>query len=73
MQDARDALYLELGSFELLMKKNLMVCEAEARQVEEYRRERERIGVWYFILSLLSKTQRSKTTNTKLCRDRLKN
>ena len=43
VDDAREAFLLELASFQLSLKKNLMVCEAEARQVEEYQRERERI------------------------------
>lgn len=42
--DAREAFLLELSSFSLLLKKAVMVCEAEARQVEEYYRERQRIG-----------------------------
>ncbi|KAF8138467.1 Tho complex subunit 7-domain-containing protein [Boletus edulis] len=33
----------ELASFELALKKSLMICEAESRQVEEYQRERQRI------------------------------
>ena len=44
VDDAREAFLVELGSFHLSLKKSLMVCEAEARQVEEYQRERERIG-----------------------------
>lgn len=44
LDDARDAFLVELASFHLSLKKSLMVCEAEARQVEEYQRERERIG-----------------------------
>ncbi|KAJ3488003.1 hypothetical protein NLI96_g3162 [Meripilus lineatus] len=43
VDDARDAFLVELASFHLSLKKSLMVCEAEARQVEEYQRERERI------------------------------
>ncbi|KAJ3519755.1 hypothetical protein NM688_g9256 [Phlebia brevispora] len=43
VEDARDAFLIELASFHLSLKKSLMVCEAEARQVEEYQRERERI------------------------------
>ncbi|KAH9899535.1 Tho complex subunit 7-domain-containing protein [Cubamyces lactineus] len=43
VDDARDAFLLELAAFQLSLKKSLMVCEAEARQVEEYQRERERI------------------------------
>lgn len=44
VDDARDAFLVELASFHLSLKKSLMVCEAEARQVEEYQRERERIS-----------------------------
>lgn len=44
VDDAREAFLVELASFHLSLQKNLMVCEAEARQVEEYQRERERIG-----------------------------
>ncbi|KAI9064849.1 hypothetical protein FKP32DRAFT_1757084 [Trametes sanguinea] len=44
VDDARDAFILELESFQLALKKSFLVCEAEARQVEEYQRERERIA-----------------------------
>ena len=44
MEDAREAFLVELASFHLLMKKSAMICEAEARQVEEYQRERKRLG-----------------------------
>ncbi|KAH8094900.1 Tho complex subunit 7-domain-containing protein [Cristinia sonorae] len=44
VDDARDAFLVELAYFQLSLKKSLMVCEAEARQVEEYQRERERIA-----------------------------
>ncbi|KIM68844.1 hypothetical protein SCLCIDRAFT_1209049 [Scleroderma citrinum Foug A] len=44
IDDAREAFLIELSSFELSLKKSLMVCEAESRQVEEYQRERQRIG-----------------------------
>ncbi|KIJ20300.1 hypothetical protein PAXINDRAFT_7549 [Paxillus involutus ATCC 200175] len=43
VDDAREALLVELDSFELVLKKSQMVCEAESRQVEEYQRERRRI------------------------------
>lgn len=46
--DARDAFLTELASFELSLQKNVLVCEAEARQVEEYERERSRIGASAF-------------------------
>ncbi|KZT66033.1 hypothetical protein DAEQUDRAFT_746772 [Daedalea quercina L-15889] len=44
VDDAREAFLVELASFHLSLQKSLMVCEAEARQVEEYQRERERIA-----------------------------
>jgi len=43
VEDAREAFLLELSSFSLQLKKAVMVCEAEARQVEEYYREKQRI------------------------------
>ncbi|KAI0689234.1 Tho complex subunit 7-domain-containing protein [Cytidiella melzeri] len=43
IDDARESFLVELASFNLSLKKSLMVCEAEARQIEEYQRERERI------------------------------
>ncbi|KAH7931237.1 hypothetical protein BV22DRAFT_998673, partial [Leucogyrophana mollusca] len=43
VDDAREAFLVELASFRLGLRKSGMVCEAEARQVEEYQRERERI------------------------------
>lgn len=43
VEDAREAFLIELSSFELALKKSMMVCEAERRQVEEYQREREKI------------------------------
>lgn len=45
VDDAREAFIVELASFHLSLKKSLLVCEAEARQVQEYQRERERIAV----------------------------
>jgi THO complex subunit 7 len=42
--EAREAFLVELASFQLSLKKSAMICEAEARQVEEYKRERQRIG-----------------------------
>ncbi|KAJ7781079.1 Tho complex subunit 7-domain-containing protein, partial [Mycena metata] len=44
VDDAREAFLVELGSFQLLLRKSVMICEAEARQVEEYQREKERIN-----------------------------
>ncbi|KAK0206388.1 Tho complex subunit 7-domain-containing protein [Desarmillaria ectypa] len=42
-QDAKEAFIVELSTFRLALKKSAMVCEAEARQVEEYQREKLRI------------------------------
>ncbi|KAJ4478288.1 Tho complex subunit 7-domain-containing protein [Lentinula aciculospora] len=44
-EDAREAFLIELASFQLLLNKNAMICEAEARQVEEYQREKHRIDL----------------------------
>ena len=48
VEDAREAFLIEVASFELMLKKSMMICEAEARQVEEYERERTRIGEFHF-------------------------
>lgn len=45
IEDAREAFLLELTSFELMIKKSVMVCEAEARQVGQYELERQRLGM----------------------------
>ncbi|KAE9410182.1 hypothetical protein BT96DRAFT_984485 [Gymnopus androsaceus JB14] len=45
VEDAREAFLVELASFQLLLKKSAMICEAEARQVEEYQREKQRIDL----------------------------
>jgi len=44
VDDAREGFLIELANFQLLLKKSVMICEAEVRQVEHYQRERERIG-----------------------------
>ncbi|KAJ6539505.1 Tho complex subunit 7-domain-containing protein [Mycena capillaripes] len=46
VDDAREAFLVELSSFQLLLRKSVMICEAEARQVEEYQREKERISAY---------------------------
>jgi THO complex subunit 7 len=46
LEDARESFLVELASFNLQLKKAGMVCEAETRQVDEYQRERQRIGSW---------------------------
>ncbi|THH09716.1 hypothetical protein EW146_g8606 [Bondarzewia mesenterica] len=43
IEDAREAFLVELASFSLHLRKAVMVCEAEVRQVEEYHREQQRI------------------------------
>ncbi|KAJ7765033.1 Tho complex subunit 7-domain-containing protein [Mycena maculata] len=44
VEDAREAFLVELASFQLMLRKSVMICEAEARQVEEYQREKDRIN-----------------------------
>jgi THO complex subunit 7 len=44
VEDAREAFLVELESFRLALKKSVMICEAEARQVDEYLKEKKRIG-----------------------------
>jgi THO complex subunit 7 len=51
VEDAREAFLLELSSFSLQLKKAVMVCEAEAWQVEEYYREKQRIGGYTVLFS----------------------
>ena len=46
IEEAGDLFRVELESFHLTLKKALLVCEAERRQVEQYEREKQRIGVW---------------------------
>ncbi|KAJ8523540.1 hypothetical protein ONZ45_g117 [Pleurotus djamor] len=43
VEEAREAFLVELASFHLMLKKSAMICEGEARQVEEYASERLRI------------------------------
>ncbi|KAF9452424.1 hypothetical protein P691DRAFT_794858 [Macrolepiota fuliginosa MF-IS2] len=43
VDDAKEAFLVELASFQLLLKKSVMTCEAESRQVEEYQKERQKI------------------------------
>ncbi|KAF8076552.1 Tho complex subunit 7-domain-containing protein [Lyophyllum atratum] len=50
LEDAREAFLVELATFQLSLKKSAMICEAEARQVEEYQRERQRIDNEHGIL-----------------------
>ena len=46
LDDAREAFLVELASYQLALKKSAMICDAETRQVDEYQREKERIGVY---------------------------
>ncbi|KAG6831399.1 hypothetical protein H0H92_011001 [Tricholoma furcatifolium] len=43
LDDAREAFLVELATFELSLKKSAMICEAEARQVDEYQQQRQEI------------------------------
>jgi THO complex subunit 7 len=46
IEEAKELFRVELESFHLTLKKAVLVCEAERRQVEQYEREKQRIGVW---------------------------
>ncbi|TFL05946.1 Tho complex subunit 7-domain-containing protein [Pterulicium gracile] len=43
LEEAQEALLVELAQFRLILKKSATVCDAEARQVEEYKKEKQRI------------------------------
>lgn len=45
IDDARENFLIELAALHLSLKKSVLVCEAEARQVEEYEKERQKIGI----------------------------
>jgi len=45
INDTKEAFLIELASLQLLLKKSVMTCEAETRQVEEYQKERQNIGI----------------------------
>lgn len=66
IDDAREGFLIELATFELLMKKSVMICEAEARQVEEYQRERQLLGMFNLgIPAVLQMLIVLKTTSTR--------
>lgn len=44
LRDAREAFLLDLDQFQMQLIKNMQICDAEARMVEEYAKEKERIG-----------------------------
>ena len=46
IEEAGELFRVELESFHLTLKKAVLICEAERRQVEQYEREKQRIGVW---------------------------
>lgn len=54
IDDARENFLIELASFHLSLKKAVLICEAEARQVEEYEKEKQRLGTSVIALSLFS-------------------
>ncbi|KIY67953.1 hypothetical protein CYLTODRAFT_396194 [Cylindrobasidium torrendii FP15055 ss-10] len=43
INDARESFITELETLKLTMSKSALICEAEARQVEDYQQERQRI------------------------------
>ena len=58
--EAREGLLAELATFQMMLQKSALVCQAEARQVVEYEKEKERIGrhrtignyAWYLTLEV---------------------
>ncbi|KAJ7590866.1 Tho complex subunit 7-domain-containing protein [Mycena floridula] len=50
VRDARESFLVELSTFQLTLQKSSMICEAEARQIEEYERERQRLNDEYGVL-----------------------
>lgn len=46
--EAREGLLAELATFQMMLQKSALVCQAEARQVVEYEKEKERIGAFLF-------------------------
>ena len=52
VEETREAFLIDLASFELLLKKGRAICEAERRQVNEYKRESARIG--FYPVAILS-------------------
>lgn len=46
IDEAKELFRVDLESFHLTLKKAVLVCEAERRQVEQYEREKQRIGAW---------------------------
>lgn len=46
LEDARETFLVDLDQFQMMLMKNEQICDAEARMVEEYDREKERIGIF---------------------------
>ena len=44
LDEAREGLLAELAAFQMTLQKSALVCQAEARQVVQYEKEKERIG-----------------------------
>ncbi|OCB86524.1 hypothetical protein A7U60_g6419 [Sanghuangporus baumii] len=44
LEEARESFLIELASFQLLLRKNRMVCDSERRQVRVYKQESQRIA-----------------------------
>ncbi|KAH8110991.1 Tho complex subunit 7-domain-containing protein [Phellopilus nigrolimitatus] len=60
VEEAREAFLIELASFELLLRKSRMVCDAERRQVDVYKKEKMRIANEHIVLK--SEIEELKTT-----------
>ena len=63
LEDARESFLIELESFRLLLRKSRMVCDAERRQADTYRKEKVRIGASFAILFYVGFT--NKQPNSK--------
>ena len=66
IEEAKELFKVELESLHLTLKKALLVCEAERRQVEQYEREKQRIGVWQHPRDPIMLTQCFQRMNVRL-------
>lgn len=48
LEEAREGLLAEIATFQMTLQKGSLTCQAEARQVLEYEKEKERIGMCYY-------------------------
>jgi len=53
LEEAREQLLAEIATFNMHLQKSALICQAEARQVMEYEKEKERICA-YVVLHFMS-------------------